>query len=713
MGITNAGTSLEEAPLAAENTGLGALASWPMNVNVKGASKGSGLDVTKANPNYLMDKETENTVLQNMQNLADKINNPLRTFNEGMKDVQAWTQYNKSPAFSQREEAANTDRRALYDIAQQQASIQASQQQAQAEANNIARFRQGITGGGGGAGVMSPAHQQLLAALDTLQPNQIGAQRALIDEFNKQQIKGSSEAQYNPAAIEQKNFFIPGVGDETMSANDYNALPAKVKEKIRLDRIARLEGNPPSAVAPNAAVPTGGNLPVSVRNNNPGNLTENGVIKTFKTPEEGEAALTKDLGIKLSGQSDAVHSRFGPQVGTFMSPALLAETWAPSTAKGNTPESTQNYGKAIADSLGMADPTAQMPNTPEALAKAKAAITKFEAGPSSYPSPAVNTAVNRTTGPTATPSAPAKAPPPPIGMPDAAVSVSAQIPQFNEPKPNRASFPNKLAADEADKQWEKRRDAALEVYKEYEQKAGAESAKAFAKAEENFVSLTDDRKLGMRQTNLNSLNGWVNKWGDNPRVVGLLSRPDFGNAVADAIGKGISTPVGNLGIADVERLVQAGMPGLTTDEVQALKQLNAIMGPRILQIVEQTKGASSDKDWAAYQAIAGGASNGYDFLKKAVEYDKVSLKADKEDRQLYNNYNKGKQRTDYRGFAADPERSRIYDEYSKETDRIANTTYQSKKAPPKPEGMPKNLPAQWSESTQSYWIGDKQYKVNK
>jgi len=27
--------------------------------------------------------------------------------------------------------------------------------------------------------------------------------------------------------------------------------------------------------------------------------------------------------------------------------------------------------------------------------------------------------------------------------------------------------------------------------------------------------------------------------------------------------------------------------------------------------------------------------------------------------------------------------------------------------------MPTNVPAQWSESTQSYWIGDKQYKVGK
>ena len=62
-----------------------------------------------------------------------------------------------------------------------------------------------------------------------------------------------------------------------------------------------------------------------------------------------------------------------------MSPSLLAETWAPSTAPGNTPESTANYAKAISRALGI-DTTSQIPNTPEALAKAKAAITKFESG---------------------------------------------------------------------------------------------------------------------------------------------------------------------------------------------------------------------------------------------------------------------------------------------------------------------------------------------
>jgi hypothetical protein len=226
----------EVAPLSAENTGLGNLPSWPMNVNVKGASKSGGLDVTKANPNYLMDKETENTVLQNMQNLADKINSPMRIFNEGMKDVQAWTQYNKSPAFSQREEAAGKDRKDLYDIAQQQAAIRASQQQAQADAEHIARVKQRAMGSGSGTGGPSMAQQQLLSALNNARSNDVGTQIGLINKYGEQQIKSSGEAEYNPTSLDVKDVLVfnPANGkDELRQVNMFQYQDLLKKGYIR------------------------------------------------------------------------------------------------------------------------------------------------------------------------------------------------------------------------------------------------------------------------------------------------------------------------------------------------------------------------------------------------------------------------------------------------------------------------------------------------
>jgi hypothetical protein len=128
------------------------------------------------------------------------------------------------------------------------------------------------------------------------------------------------------------------------------------------------EGYLPAAGSQGYGQGGGQNVPVSVRNNNPGNLVgNNGQFLSFATPQQGEAALVNDLSLKLSGQSPAYKARFG---NAPVTPATLAETWSPATAQGNSPESTTNYGKAIAP----------IPNTPEALQKVKSAITRFEAG---------------------------------------------------------------------------------------------------------------------------------------------------------------------------------------------------------------------------------------------------------------------------------------------------------------------------------------------
>jgi hypothetical protein len=135
-----------------------------------------------------------------------------------------------------------------------------------------------------------------------------------------------------------------------------------------------LRGNTPNAT-PGASTGTA-TTPVSVRNNNPGNLMENGKFLSFSTPEAGDAALINDLSLKLSGQSPAYKARFG---NAPVTPLTLAETWSPASAKGNSPDSTANYSKFIADTLGIA-PNQPIPNTPQALQAVKSAITKFEAG---------------------------------------------------------------------------------------------------------------------------------------------------------------------------------------------------------------------------------------------------------------------------------------------------------------------------------------------
>jgi len=377
----------------------------PMKVT-GGTTKGALATITPPS-GMLMDAKTGSGILENMEKLAAKIESPYRQFQEGLKDMSAWTAYNKAPALAIRDEAAANDRNTLYNIRQQQAAMRVAQQQAQAENNRINALMSGTGGADGapaGAGGKLPQH--VIDSLNAVNPMDVGAKQAILSNYYKTLVNKSVESQYNPSSFVSKPTFIPEIGQEldltpfeVKTYQETKQLPARFGVNLG-GATPSMGGTPSTGGAPAAR----GNVPISVARNNPGNLVDpkTGEIRTFATPQEGDAALTADLGLKLSGQSQAVKDRFGPQVGNFMSPALLAETWAPSTAKGNSPESTQNYQKAIANALGMSDPTAQIPNTPESLAKAKMAITNFEAG-NNYPTP---TAAAAPAGTQTTPTAP-------------------------------------------------------------------------------------------------------------------------------------------------------------------------------------------------------------------------------------------------------------------------------------------------------------------
>ena len=117
--------------------------------------------------------------------------------------------------------------------------------------------------------------------------------------------------------------------------------------------------------------------PVSVRQNNPLNLTgPDGKIRSFNSFEEGRDAGLRDLAGKIMGTSPAYKAKFGDAPVT---PARLAEVWSPAAAPGNSPESTKNYGLAIAKSLGIS-PDQEIPKTSDSVNKAFGAMQQFEAG---------------------------------------------------------------------------------------------------------------------------------------------------------------------------------------------------------------------------------------------------------------------------------------------------------------------------------------------
>jgi hypothetical protein len=346
-------------------------------------------------------------ILKNMQAMINERTSPLNQLQRGLERASAWAVPNTDGQKTQALNTVNTQQAAqdqtLFNMRTQMAAYKAAQAQAEAFKRRAAeQMGGGMPMAGGRINAEAQMPPQIRQALQNAlsQNDQAG-----YDKIYNAWAQKQAEVYANPNMDEPKIPVVELVNGQfvrkVVSARDYRENQGRYRDTPETQ--AAVQSVAPAPAAQPAAQPAAGQQPVSVRNNNPGNLVDpkTGQIRTFATPAEGQAALDQDVGLKLSGQSPIVKERFGPQVGTFMSPALLAETWAPATAPGNSPESTANYAKVIADRLGI-DPTAAIPNTPEAKKAVMEAITQFEAG---TPKPV-------TTSPAPAPAAPTAGPGP-------------------------------------------------------------------------------------------------------------------------------------------------------------------------------------------------------------------------------------------------------------------------------------------------------------
>lgn len=111
--------------------------------------------------------------------------------------------------------------------------------------------------------------------------------------------------------------------------------------------------------------------PLSIRNNNPGNIRgADGSFMKFATPEEGMAAMERDLTVKLSGKSGAMKQNYGegytPTIRTVIS------TYAPASEND-----TEAYIKTVAKETGL-DPDAEL--SVDDVKKIMPAMIKVEGG---------------------------------------------------------------------------------------------------------------------------------------------------------------------------------------------------------------------------------------------------------------------------------------------------------------------------------------------
>ena len=495
-------------------------------------------------------------LLANMQAMIDSRQGPMASFNRGLERAAAWGSggiQGPSAALAQLNQQEQAEQKSTFDMRQQMAAFRTAQAQQEAFERRKAADLGGAPGAAPGApGAVTEATipPQIRIALNNARTQ---------EEYNKiynAWAQKQAEVYAAPGMDEPKIPVVDMVNGrpvlKTISTREYRANPGRYQDTPQTQAAVQ------SAAAPAPGAP---GAPVSVRQNNPGNLVDpaTGKIRTFATPAEGERALEADLQLKLSGQSPAVKQRFGDQVGSFMSPSLLAETWAPSTAPGNTPESTANYAKAISSALGI-DTTSQIPNTPEALAKAKAAITKFEAG--NYMPPA------------AAPAAPA-----------------AQQAPIQQPRPTTGELQRQQ-----------------EVEKEGSLASAKEIGQSFGKIGAEIPNLA--RSSGERETRYSDIIA-ITEDPSMKELFGKLSKSGFVPFVLKSIETGVGIgQFGTIGIPDLEK--NLAKAGATPAQIEKFMRVEKHLKQAELEYARtylQGQGAVSDNERRLVREATGSLSD--------------------------------------------------------------------------------------------------------
>jgi hypothetical protein len=494
--------------------------------------------VSPAGTTSLGPEQTE-SILANMQALIDKRTGPMNTFLSGLQEASAWGaggEQGPSAALTAVRRQRQLEEADTMGMQEKMAAFRAAQAKAERDAKLYASVSPGAAGAGGAGGTGGTAQgftdpsTGVYIPPEQLQREKLAGPDALAarQEYLK---TAATERAKRESSVELDKLVPYAIGgrEEMITLRDAVELAKKNPSLPRNQKILAQAEN----LAPGVTSAPAANVPLSVRNNNPGNIvdTATGKIKVFATPEEGDRALQKDLELKISGQSPIVKERFGSQVGDFMSPALLAETWAPSTATGNTPESTQNYAKAVANAIGIGV-TDKIPNTPEAIGKAKAAITKFESG--NYPAPTTTAA------------------------------ATANVAPRREPTLPEIKAAEEIAKEEGITSARKRAESSEAKRVEFE-------------ADTDATTVTDGLVTAKRVQDMVK---------NNPTIAGVLQSPDLPSALATVLRRG----VGNFGIQDIEDAIYQTMPTTTRESLGERNELITYLARIELQAAKMIKG---------------------------------------------------------------------------------------------------------------------------
>jgi hypothetical protein len=553
-------------------------------------------------------------ILANMQKYIEERESPFAKFASGLSAGVATARGPAALAAYQRQKLE--EEKQTMDYRQQMAAYKAANEQAKINASKYASMTPGVGGAGKGgttdaSGVFIPDSQLALEATLGTDAERLQARAKFLNTKTTETIK----ADLNPASLDRKPTVIMNPNTKKPEVRDINRFEYEQLKRNGLIVDASSYYEAPAGKLPGTMTGTVAGAeaaqPLSVRNNNPGNLKDpkTGELRVFATPQEGQKALEDDLQVKLSGQSPAIKQRYG-DTGGFLSPAMLAEAWSPSTAQGNTPESTINYGKYIAAKLGI-DPTAQIPSTPEARAAVAQGIKEFESGQtkSSQIAGAPSVQVASTS------------------MPDVA-NILAQ---------RKVSETEQTAAAEA----------------------RGKSGEAMRTA---FEADTDPGTIDDTYATSRRIQDIVKK---DPTLSGVINQPGVAAAVAGVVQKGI----GNFGVADLENAIFKSLPTTTQKSLGERSELISYLAKIELQTAKLIKGQGqiTEGEREILQRASSSISDPAELIYKKA---KVLERVTKMNEELAQVYGTGENFTDFRKFKNDPEFKRIHKEFRSDLENI-------------------------------------------
>jgi hypothetical protein len=593
------------------------------------APKGKGLSPSGQ---IAMDPKQTAELLANMQSMVDERTGAFNTFMSGLKDASAWGsggERGPSAALALREEAKNKEYSDVYNMRTQMAAYRAAQAQQEAYNEEQRRIFGGNMGGGGGGGAATggaggaPGAGTMYkgvmldpeTAVAMAQARSRDDRDKIFNDFASKRAQARGSFEYGAPTYKNDIKFVTPDGR-------LQYIDAATAKQYRDQGYGQVIGPATPQSAPSQGRPS--NVPVSVRNNNPGNIVDpkTGEIRTYATREEGDRALEEDLKGKLTGQSPAYKSRFGEEPVT---PARLAEVWAPANAKGNTPESTANYGKFIAKTLnvGANEP---IEYTPENLGKIKAAITQFEAG---------------------TPVSTAKA---------------EVVPR----QPTSAAPRRQLTIPEAE--------AVAAGQKTRAEAEGTAAGKYLGGAEATVREASSTS--GERLASLDYLDGLIN----NPktsRVFGVFEHPNFASAIGKVVDDGIKLGrLGDVGV-DLAPIVRAVLPNATQEETDAVQKATREFAKIKLneaKILLAGQGAVSDAERGLVQELSGSIKNSPGALRDYLAWGKMRAEYDRNVGSAFKEYRRGNPGTTFSMFLDTGKADELRDAYDAKLFEFAKKT---------------------------------------